>query len=51
MSKKKKKEKIGMISAETLLKQTRGEQYIPFRTGDYQTKKDRPRDKNWKRWV
>lgn len=51
MAKKKKKEKIGMISGADLLKQTRGEQYIPFRTGSYQTKKDKPRDKNWKKWV
>ena len=48
---KKKKEKIGMISGVDLLKQTRGEQYIPFRTGGYQTKKDKPRDKNWRKWV
>lgn len=51
MGKKKKKEKIGTISATDLLKQTRGIQEISFRSGAFQTKKDKPRDKNWRKWV
>ena len=46
-----KKQKIGMINGKDLLKQTRGINEISFRTGGFQTKKDRPRDKNWKNWV
>lgn len=48
---KKKIEKIGVISGTDLLKKTRGSQNITFRTGGYQTKKDKPRDKNWRKWV
>lgn len=50
MSKKKKKEQIGLIDALELLKKTRGRQEIEFRIGKYQTKKDKPRDKNWRKW-
>ena len=50
MAKRKKTEKIGMISGIDLLKKTRGEQNISFRTGSFQTKKDKPRDKNWRKW-
>lgn len=50
MSKKKKVEKIGTIDALELLKKTREPQNISFKTGGYQTKKDRPRNKNWKKW-
>ena len=46
-----KKETIEIITAESLRKSTRGVQSISFRTGGYQTKKDRPRDKNWRKWV
>lgn len=46
-----KKQKIGTINGKDLLKQTRGINEISFRTGGYQTKKDRPRDKNWRKWV
>ena len=48
---KKKKEKIGTINGAELLKKTRGIQVVSFRTGGYQNKKDKPRDKNWKRWI
>lgn len=51
MGKKKKKENIGMISANDLLKKTIGIQEISFRSGAFQTKKDKPRDKNWRKWV
>lgn len=50
MSNKKKVENIGTIDGLELLKKTREPQYIRFRTGKYQTKKDKPRDKNWKKW-
>lgn len=50
MSKKKKKINIGTIDGLELLKKTREPQDIKFRTGKYQTKKDRPRDKNWRKW-
>lgn len=50
MSKKKKVEKIGTIDALELLKKTREPQNISFKTGSHQTKKDRPRNKNWKKW-
>lgn len=49
MAKKKKKEKIGTISGLDLIKKSRPPQDIPFRTGSYQTKKDEPRDKSYKR--
>lgn len=49
MAKKKKKEKIGTISGLDLIKKSRPPQDIPFRTGSYQTKKDKPRDKSYKR--
>ena len=39
MSKKKKTEKIGTISATDLLKNSRGMQDIPFRTGVYSDKR------------
>lgn len=48
---KKKTTNIGTIKGIELYKKTRGTQDIPFRTGGYQTKKDRPRDKNWRKWV
>ena len=51
MSKKKKKSKIGIITVEELLKQTRGIQNIGFRTSVHETTKDKPRDKNWRKWV
>ena len=51
MSKKKKKETIGVIKGTDLLRNSRGVQEITFRTGGYNTKKDRPRDKNWKKWI
>lgn len=50
MSNKKKVEKIGTIDALELLKKTREPQNISFKTGDYQTKKDKPRNKNWRKW-
>lgn len=50
MAKRKKTEKIGMISGIDLLKKTRGTQEISFRSGAFQTKKDKPRDKNWRKW-
>lgn len=44
MAKKKKTEKIGVIKREDLLRQTRGIQDIPFRTGSY-TDKRKKREK------
>ena len=48
---KDKTETIGGIKGSELRAKTRGIQYVPFRTGSYQTKKDKPRDKNWRKWV
>ena len=45
-----KKETIGIISGMELLKKTRGTSRPSFRTKVYQTEKDRPRDKNWRKW-
>lgn len=45
MAKKKKTIKVGTISGLDLLRQTRGMQDIPFRTGRHMTEKDRPRKK------
>ena len=50
MANKKKKEVIGLISGRALVRQTRPEQNIPFRTGGHLTKKDRPRDKSYKKY-
>lgn len=49
--KNKKKMNCGTISGLELHKQTRGRQIPTFRSGVYQTVKDKPRDKNWKKWV
>ena len=46
-----KKQTIGKIDGMELLKKSRGVQRTYFRTGTYQTQKDRPRDKNWKKWI
>lgn len=51
MTKKKKAKTIGTIEAIVLIEKSRPIQDIPFRTGGYNTKKDRPRDKNWKKWI
>ena len=48
--KKKKKEKIGTIKGIDVLKKSAPMQGIPFKTGKHITEKDRPRDKNWKKW-
>ena len=48
---KKKKEIIGVISGIELIKKSGAPQIIPFKTGRHITKKDRPRDKHWKKWV
>lgn len=45
MSRKKKIEKLGTISAIDMLNKTKGIQDIPFNTGKYLTEKDRPRKK------
>lgn len=50
MSNNKKKENIGTIEGLELLKKTRGFQKGRFKTGWFKTQKDRPRDKNWKKW-
>ena len=50
MSKKKKKEHIDTIDGLELLKKTRGIQRIAFRTGRHRIQKDKPRDKNWRKW-
>lgn len=47
---KKKKETIGVISGLDLIKKSAPVQNIPFRTGKHMTKKDRPRNKNWRTW-
>lgn len=47
---KKKKETIGVISGLELIKKSSPVQDIPFRTGKHMTKKDRPRNKNWRTW-
>lgn len=49
MNKKKKVEKIGTISGLDLIRKSRPPQDISFRTGRYMTRKDRPRDKSYKR--
>lgn len=41
MAKKKKKENIGIITAEELLRTTKGIQDIPFRTGAHDKRKPR----------
>ena len=50
MSKKKKKEKIGTIDGLELLKKSREPERYTFRTHKYLTEKDRPRNKNWRKW-
>ena len=50
MSNKKRKQHIGTISSLELIKKSAPIQDIPFRTGKYMTKKDRPRNKNWRTW-
>lgn len=50
MANKKKKQHIGTISAMELIKKSAPMQDIPFRIGRYMTKKDRPRNKNWRTW-
>ena len=54
MANKKKTEKIGTISGIEMLKQTRGPQDIPFRTGVY-TDKRKKREKvnknNYTKWL
>ncbi len=47
---KKKKETIGVIKGIDLIKKSAPVQDIPFKTGKHITKKDRPRDKSWKKW-
>ena len=51
MRKKNIKEKIGTIKGMDLLRKTRGIQKPAFRSGVYQTEKDRPRDKSWDFWF
>ena len=46
---KKKKEKIGTIKGIDLIKKSSPSYTPSFRTGKYLTKKDRPRDKSYKR--
>ena len=46
-----KKETIGIIKSSELRSKTKGIQYVPFKTGVHQTKKDKPRDKNWRKWI
>ena len=50
VSNKKKKQHIGTISSLELIKKSAPIQDIPFRTGKHMTKKDRPRNKNWRTW-
>ena len=44
------KQKIGIIKGLDLYSKTKGRQIPVFRTGKHQTEKDRPRDKNWRKW-
>lgn len=46
-----KRETIGTIKGKDMLRKTRGVQRACFRTGTYQTQKDRPRNKNWHTWI
>lgn len=46
-----KKETVGIIDSKNLLKKTRGIQRTCFKTGTYQTEKDRPRNKQWSTWL
>lgn len=46
-----KKQTIGKIKGADLLKRSRGIQQISFKTSAYLTEKDRPRDKNWHKWI
>ena len=45
------KQKIGIIKGLDLYSKTKGRQIPVFRTGKHQTEKDRPRDKNWRKWI
>ena len=45
------KQKIGIIKGLDLYNKTKGRQIPVFRTGKLQTEKDRPRDKNWRKWI
>ena len=49
MSKKKKPEKIGVISGLEVIKKTRPMIHISGRFGPHDTQKDKPRDKSYKR--
>lgn len=54
MANKKKTEKIGVIKGTDLLKQTRGPQDIPFRTGvreDKRKKRERVNKNNYSKWL
>lgn len=44
-----KKETIGVIKGIDIVRKSAPKADIPFRTGRYMTKKDRPRDKSYKR--
>ena len=46
-----KRETIDTIKGKDMLRKTRGVQRACFRTGTYQTQKDRPRNKNWHTWI
>ena len=54
MANKKKTEKIGVIKGTDLLKQTRGPQDIPFRTGVYtdkRKKREKVRKNDLTKWL
>lgn len=54
MAKKKKTEVIGTIKAVDMLKQTRGMQDIPFRTGTYadkRKKREKVTTRNMDKWM
>ena len=48
---KKKKINVGTIKGYDLAKATMPVFQVNFKTGGYITQKDRPRDKNWRKWV
>ena len=47
---KKKKIKVGTIKGYDLAKATMPNFQVNFKTGGHITQKDRPRDKNWRKW-
>jgi len=53
MSKKAKKERIVIVRIDSIEATLANKPYyVPsFRCGKHMTQKDRPRDRNWRRWI